>query len=357
MAKRSGSGPRREFLMLAHTLRDRDDISGAWWSEKLDGMRCFWDGGITAGWAKSEVPWANTAKDDRYREEVSSSGLWSRLANVVHAPAWWVAQLPRIMLDGELWSPELSRQQIMGVVKKIHPIDAEWAKIEYRVYESPPPVLVYGPGIVNTPCYVKDFGGVLEWAMPRVERTLDWYAQAGRTAFRVSLAKAQERWVAGAVWSVHEQHELGYGPGALDRLSAELERVVSRGGEGIMLRDPASVYECQRSRRLLKVKKRDDAEGVVVGWTAGREGKLLGLMGALVLDTGLELSGFTDAERQLTPDAASWALEHPGEQAPAGLWGPRMFDYGAVVTYTYRGRSDTGVPQEAQYWRKRDDSD
>jgi DNA ligase-1 len=361
VAKRT-VGKRREFLMLAHTLRDRDDISGYWWSEKLDGMRCFWDGGISGGWAKSEVPWANTAKDDRYREEVMSTGLWSRLGNTISAPSWWLEQLPPIMLDGELWSPTLSRQQIMSIVKRLDG-DERWRDIQYRVYDSPPPVEVFGPGYVNTPMYVKDFGtgsGVMEWAMPRVERMLDWYAQAGKTVLRVCLIKAQNYWTDGLCWSVHDQHELGYGPLVRERLAAELDRVVAGGGEGLMVRSPDSVYECKRSWRLLKVKKRDDMEGVVVGWTSGREtdrgSKHLGKMGALVLGLtggiGLEVAGFTDAERELTPDAASWALENPGVRAPDGLWGPRCFELGSRVTFKYRGLSDDGVPQEAQYWRK-----
>jgi len=346
--------------MLAHKLATKHTVSGCWWSEKLDGMRCFWDGAISDGWAKSEVPWANTAKDDRYRKEVLCSGLWSRLGNVIHAPSWWLEQLPRVLLDGELWSPILSRQQIMSIVKKLQPVDAEWRNIIYRVFDSPPPVLIFGPGYVNTPMYVKDFSGILDWAMPRVERTVEWYAKANRTALRVCLAKARQYWIEGACWSVHEQHELGYGAKAMERMTTELERVVAAGGEGLMVRDPASVYECKRSYNILKVKKRDDMEGTVVAWTAGRAtnrgSKLLGLMGALVLELNggiyLEIAGFTNAERELTAEGRSWALKHPGERASGGVWGPRSFELGSNVTFTYRGTSDDGIPQEAQYWRK-----
>jgi ATP-dependent DNA ligase len=39
---------KREFLMLAHK-HEGQNILGWLYSEKLDGMRCFWDGGITRG--------------------------------------------------------------------------------------------------------------------------------------------------------------------------------------------------------------------------------------------------------------------------------------------------------------------
>ncbi len=58
---------RREFLQLAHVFDpSKHTIAGWFMSEKLDGMRCFWDGGITRGMFARDVPFANVAKDDRY---------------------------------------------------------------------------------------------------------------------------------------------------------------------------------------------------------------------------------------------------------------------------------------------------
>jgi len=49
----------------------------------------------------------------------------------------------------------------------------------------------------------------------------------------------------------------------------ELDRVLQLGGEGLMLREPGSVYERTRSMTLLKVKKFLAREAVVIGYEAG----------------------------------------------------------------------------------------
>jgi DNA ligase 1 len=50
-----------------------------------------------------------------------------------------------------------------------------------------------------------------------------------------------------------------------EHLLEEMDRITGQMGEGVMLRDPKSLYENKRSDKLLKVKKFDDAEAVVVG--------------------------------------------------------------------------------------------
>src|SRR6266700_287617 len=62
-------------LLLAQTWDCVTDPTGWWLSEKLDGVRAFWDG----------------------------KQFLSRLGNLFHAPAWFVAGLPHEPLDGELW--------------------------------------------------------------------------------------------------------------------------------------------------------------------------------------------------------------------------------------------------------------
>jgi len=69
--------PNREFLMLAQVYDPKKHAIGGWRvSEKKDGERCWWDGGITRGIPKSRVPWANTKKDARYRTAPIATGLW-----------------------------------------------------------------------------------------------------------------------------------------------------------------------------------------------------------------------------------------------------------------------------------------
>jgi DNA ligase-1 len=44
-----------------------------------------------------------------------------------------------------------------------------------------------------------------------------------------------------------------------------MDRVLKMDGEGLMLKDPESKYERRRSEKLLKVKKFDDSEAIVIG--------------------------------------------------------------------------------------------
>ena len=61
-----------------------------------------------------------------------------------------------------------------------------------------------------------------------------------------------------------------------------MERVLKLDGEGIMLKDPASLYERRRSEKLLKVKKFDDSEAIVIGHHKG-SGRCADMLGALVV--------------------------------------------------------------------------
>ena len=51
---------RRELLQLAHTYKpEKHKIAGWFISEKCDGTRCFWDGGLSRGVPTDLVPWAS----------------------------------------------------------------------------------------------------------------------------------------------------------------------------------------------------------------------------------------------------------------------------------------------------------
>jgi DNA ligase-1 len=97
-------------LLLAESY-DPDKINPNGWyvSEKLDGVRCFWDG---------------------------KSGLWSRLQHKFFAPDWFINALPQgIPLDGELYSGRGKFQQTVSIVKKHNPQDDEWKLIQLCIFD------------------------------------------------------------------------------------------------------------------------------------------------------------------------------------------------------------------------------
>ena len=140
---------------------------------------------------------------------------------------------------------------------------------------------------------------------------------------------------------------------SIDALKAELARVESLGGEGLMLRQPGSQYEAGRSTTLLKVKTFHDAEGRVVEHLAGK-GRHAGRLGAVVVELpdGQTFSvgtGFSDAQRQNPPavgstdylplpgDDGSWRAAVPVVRAGAGRRGTA--ESGRAKSYSFQASS------------------
>jgi DNA ligase-1 len=155
---------------------------------------------------------------------------------------------------------------------------------------------------------------------------------------------------------VHEQFEVPFGAEKARRfIDQKLDGVVANGGEGLIIRSPFAIYTPERSHHILKVKPVNDAEAVVVGYTTGRDGKeqkLRGKMGNLIVkmpsNKKFELSGFTEAERELTdPD---WAWDNPDTIVPANIE-CKTFPRGTTVKYKFRGVTKDGIPVEARYCR------
>jgi ATP-dependent DNA ligase len=359
---------KREFLQLAHPYKvSKHAIAGWVMSEKLDGMRCFWDGGITNGIPAKDIPWANTAKDVKTR---MSTGLWSRYGKPIHAPQGWLTSLPNFPLDGELWSGRGNFQLTRSVTSKHIPIEAEWANVSFMVFDSPTLYDVFHDGIIDNTQYKKKFFSIPEY-LHRLGADLSHHSES---SFAGVLSYLQDHLVVNDVVKLHEQLQLSYSQVEVDaEISNKLQEVLSAGGEGLILRDPDYCWIPERTHSMVKVKPTLDAEATVVGYVTGREtdkgSKLLGLMGALVCEfqgKRFELSGFTDTERvlqmnclesaydtQLSKEqqAYVWAMNHPGQEVPKEI-DSRHFPRGSQVTFKYRELSDAGIPKEARYWRK-----
>jgi hypothetical protein len=123
----------REFLMLAKEFDPASHrIAHCYLSLKLDGQRAFWDGGISRGLPKPGIPWANNKKDERYKEPPVATGLWSRYGNVIHAPDWFLDDLPKgIFLDGELYAGRGKFQEARSIISTIVPNAEAWKVIKY----------------------------------------------------------------------------------------------------------------------------------------------------------------------------------------------------------------------------------
>jgi len=354
---------KREFLLLAHPWDERKYGIGNWFvSEKLDGVRAIWDGGLTRGVPASEVPFANVEKDGRYKVPPVATGLWTRYGKVIQAPAWWLDMLPDCPLDGELYAGRGRFQHVTATVKDLEP-GPGWGDIRFAVFDSPRLGTVFADGVVAMGPRTKVlFRDVVQRL--RADEVRQYTGPFERVLSRLRDAEKQNE-----VFTLHPQEQLpAVTAQAVARVYERLDEVTAAGGEGLILRAPHSVWLPERSRQMLKVKKWRDAEGTVTGYVWGRRtelgSKLLGLMGALVVRTDegkrLELSGFTDEERVMLrtgewasplEDARAAGSLHAGEVVSPEYHNPR-FPVGSRVTYRFREFTDGGVPKEARYWRR-----
>jgi DNA ligase 1 len=250
-----------DTVLLAKTAPASIDPAGYLVSEKLDGVRALWDGKV----------------------------LRFRSGRVIAAPAWFTAKLPETPLDGELWIARGQFDVLSGTVRKAKPLDAEWQKVNYMVFELPT-----GTGDFKDRALTLD-SIVNTAAWPQLQ-AIDQTAIANRAT-----------------------------------LQAKLDDVVQGGGEGLILHLANAPVATGRSDALLKLKPVQDAEAVVIAHVAGK-GKYAGKTGALDVKTAdgqrFKLgTGLSDAQRK-----------HP----PA---------IGSTVTYTYRDVTPNGKPRFASFLR------
>lgn len=353
---------KREFLQLAHKYEPKKHRISQWFfSEKLDGIRVFYDGGLTRGLSCNQVPWANTSKHGRYTSPPLATGLWTRYGQPVQAPDWFLDQLPEFTLDGELYAGRGNFQTTTSVVRSLVP-DSRWRDIRYCIFDSPALGAVLADGeIKNPPNFVKRLQGCVDWVKSRGGDVGDSFRSFRRT-YHFLKNKIQES----NVLTVLEQRQFAVTTDEANRQLMEwLDEICALGGEGAMVRQPDYCYAPERVHHLLKVKPWHDDEATVIGYTWGREtdrgSRLLGKMGALICNykgKRFELSGFTDEERRLVCPIGSdhimrdIAIREQGKEVSDPTITNPMFLPGSQVTFKYRELTNDGLPKEARYWRK-----
>ncbi len=95
-------------ILLAESWDNSLDLAGWWMSEKLDGVRAYWDG----------------------------QQFLSRQGNIYHAPDWFLEGLPNVPLDGELWMDRKAFQRTVSIVRR-QDKNEQWKSIRYLVFDAP----------------------------------------------------------------------------------------------------------------------------------------------------------------------------------------------------------------------------
>ena len=252
-------------VLLADKWDEKSNLTGWWVSEKLDGVRAYWDG----------------------------ENFQSRNGNIFTAPEWFTKGLPKNRhLDGELFGGRKKFQTTVSVVKS-GPSHPGWSSITYEIFDVP---------------------------------------NEG-TKFETRMGVMND--VANACAS-HIRAVEQYKCTSNESLLKQLQEMDDSGGEGLMMRQPGSMYVRARSKTLLKAKKFCDCEAIVRGHQGGK-GKNTDKMGALIceLASGTQFRcgiGFTDEQRSNPPPV------------------------GTIITVKYQELTNGGIPRFPAYTGTRIDA-
>lgn len=163
-----------------------------------------WNGQPVAGWWLSE-------KFDGVRAFWDGKTLRTRTWRSIDAPAWFTAALPQgIALDGELWGGRGTLATASNLSRFQWAADAAWRDFRFMVFDAP------------TTDAVSD------------EQRREYLSTLALGDFAQIVGQRKCRDVVDVVNTMH--------------------RIVNMGGEGLVLRKPASFYEFGRSSSWLKVK-------------------------------------------------------------------------------------------------------
>lgn len=95
-------------ILLAERWNNDIDLAGWWMSEKLDGVRAYWDG----------------------------KQFLSRQGNIYYAPDWFVEGFPDTPLDGELWLDRKAVQRAVSIARRQDKSE-HWKELSFVVFDAP----------------------------------------------------------------------------------------------------------------------------------------------------------------------------------------------------------------------------
>lgn len=262
-------------LFLLKQYDNKQDVSGWLMSEKLDGVRAYWDG----------------------------NQLLTRQGNPIHAPNWFIKDLPDFELDGELWIGRSKFAETLSIVGQHHP-DKRWSSVGYYIFEVP-----------NQP------GGLL----PRLQVLGNYLSSKSLSHLKI-------------IPQVKIASDL--------MLQKELNRVVRLGGEGLVVRKENIEYQTGRLPSALKLKLKMDAECIVRGYSDGK-GQFKGKVGALICELIPEqvkrLFPMLTNPKQVIKIGSGLTLQQRNNPP----------ELGKMIQFQYMGTTKTGLPRFPVFLRER----
>lgn len=245
-------------------------------SEKLDGIRGLWDG----------------------------KTMQTRAQNLIKLPSFFTKNFPKFELDGELWIKRASFEEISSLVRQENADEKLWEKVSYNVFDVPNACEEFK----LEPCTLE----------ARLE-VLKKYLAKNPSDFIKIIPQIRIK---------DKKH-----------LEQFYQDIISKKGEGVIIRSNNAPYEKKRSNNAFKLKPFDDAECVVLKHFEGK-GKFEGKMGSLLCEANINGkkvnfkigSGFKESDRLNPPPI------------------------GSIITFKYNGLSKNGKPKFASFLRVHENS-
>ncbi len=133
-------------LMHSHLYKAQSSITSYLVSEKLDGVRAYWDG----------------------------SKLITRAGNVIEAPEWFLDDFPEVPLDGELWLGRGQFDRLSGIVRSKSMIKNDWQQVTYQVFDLPDSKAIFAERY-------KDLESLLKLSSPLIQLVKQYSFQSEDT--------------------------------------------------------------------------------------------------------------------------------------------------------------------------------
>lgn len=267
--------------MLAHDYKKNGKpqygVSNWTMSEKYDGQRGIW-----------------TGKD-----------FLTRNGQKITAPQWFLDMLSLSThpIDGELFFGR-GKFGMTGTLRASRVDELAWKKVVYKVFDIPDPS-----------------------SMLTLRQRLD---KLKKTVRMMSVSHSHDRFPIEVVEYIDIKNSA--------HIESFFKEITEAKGEGLILRNPYSLYENSRSTQLLRYKPLHDSEAIIVSYKPGN-GKFKGMLGAFNVrdihtNKEFSISGFVTSIR------ASYKTTHP---------------IGTIITYYYTELTCSGKPRYPRYKGKRTD--
>ncbi|XPV69614.1 MAG: DNA ligase [Halarcobacter sp.] len=234
--------------------------------------------------------WLMSEKLDGIRAYWNGKELLTRKGKKIYPPKWFIKNFPKFELDGELWSKRSDFENIQSIVMDKTP-SKKWENISYNIFEVP-----HAKGNFKQ----------------RLQKIKQWFEKNKNP--KVVIIKQ--------IKIKNKNH--------LDKF---LKDIISKGGEGVIIKNPLPSYESGRSANILKVKKFQDMEGEVVAINISKKTKVLKSL-VVKLKNGIKFNlgiGFSKNQRENPPKI------------------------GSIVTFKYYGFTKKGKPKFASFLHLRED--